>query len=94
MTQAVKNFGVTALLVAFVGSLHSQTTRGQLVDSTTSEPIEGCDVFLFDGQGDTVGVGKSGSEGRFVFAARAGSYTLRVRCLGHRPKEVVIRTLP
>jgi hypothetical protein len=77
-----------ALFVTYVAPVHSQTISGQVVDSTTSEPIEGSDVFLFGAQGDTVG--KSGSAGRFVFAARAGSYTLRVRCLGHRPKEVAV----
>ena len=79
-----------ALFVTFVAPVHSQTISGQVVDSTTARLIEGSDVFLFDAQGDTVGVTKSGSDGRFVFAARAGSYTLRVRCLGHRPKEVAI----
>ncbi|NIN49975.1 MAG: hypothetical protein GTN62_07650 [Gemmatimonadales bacterium] len=79
---------IAALLAAFASPLHSQTIRGQVVDSTTSEPIGGPEVVLLDVQRDTVAVAKSGFEGKFVITAPAGSYTLRVRCLGHRPKEI------
>ena len=87
--QRVLTSGV--MLVLFVAPVRSQTISGRVIDSTTSEAIEGSDVFLFDVQGDTIGVVKSGAGGHFVLAAAAGSYTLRVRCLGHRPKEIAIR---
>jgi hypothetical protein len=80
-----------ALVGVFVTPLHSQTIRGQVVDSVSAEPIKGLDVVLLDSDRDTVAATRSGSDGRFRLAAAAGSYTLRIRCMGHQPREVAIQ---
>jgi hypothetical protein len=82
---------VAALVGVLVTPLHSQTIRGQVVDSVTAAPIKGLDVVLLNSDRDTVVATKSGTDGRFVLVAEAGSYTLRIRCMGHQPREVAIQ---
>jgi hypothetical protein len=76
------------LVVAF--PLHSQTLHGQVVDSVNTEPLSGIEVVLLDSQRDTVAVTRSGADGRFALAVPDGSYTLCVRCIGHRPKQLPV----
>lgn len=82
---------VATLVGVFVTPLDSQTIRGRVVDSVTAAPLKGLDVVLLDSERDTVAATTSASDGSFVLAAEAGSYTLRIRCMGHQPKEVAIQ---
>jgi len=82
---------VAAVVGVLVTPLHSQTIRGQVVDSVTAAPLKGLDIVLLNADRDTVAAARSGSDGRFVVVAEPGSYTLRIRCLGHQPREVAIQ---
>ena len=81
---------VIALVVAVANPLYSQTLRGQVVDSVSAEPLDRLEVVLLNVQRDTVAVTRSGSDGRFAVNIPAGEYTLCVRCIGHRPKQVSV----
>ena len=81
---------IVALIATAAAPLHSQTLHGQVVDSVSMEPLGGLEVVLLDAQRDTVAATRSGSDGRFALSIPAGSYTLCVRCLGHRPKQVAV----
>jgi len=80
---------VTLLTVATV-PLHSQTLHGQVVDSVDNQPLSGLEVTLLDAQRDTVATTRSGADGRFAIPVPAGTYTLCVRCIGHRPKQLPV----
>ncbi|KPJ95966.1 MAG: hypothetical protein AMS18_01925 [Gemmatimonas sp. SG8_17] len=82
---------VAALVGVYGTPLHSQTIRGRVVDSVTAAPLKGLDVVLLNSDRDTVATTRSGSDGGFVLVAEAGSYTLRIRCMGHQPREVTIQ---
>ena len=81
---------VVALIVAVANPLNAQTLRGQVVDSANAEPLGRLEVVLLNVQRDTVAVTRSGSDGRFAVNIPAGEYTLCVRCIGHRPKQVLV----
>ena len=80
---------VILLTVAAV-PLHSQTLHGQVVDSVDNQPLSGLEVTLLDAQRDTVATTRSGADGRFAIPAPAGTYTLCVRCIGLRPKQLQV----
>jgi hypothetical protein len=81
---------IVALMAAAAAPLQSQTLRGQVVDSVNAEPISGLEVALLNAARDTVAVARSGPNGRFTLSAPAGEYTLCLRCIGHRPKQVAV----
>ena len=77
-------------ILAAAADAGAQTMRGQVFDSVTAEPIGGIEIVVIDAAGDTAAVAKSDREGRFAVAVPIGSYTVRCRCLGHRPKETQV----
>jgi hypothetical protein len=79
-----------ALLTVTAIPVQSQTLNGQVVDSVESQPLAGIEVVLLDAQRDTVTTARSGHDGRFSFSVAAGAYTLCVRCIGRRPKQVPV----
>ncbi len=80
---------LTALsLIAFAAALDAQTVQGQVIDSVTSRPISGLELVMLDARGDTVAVTKTNSEGRFTLSAPVGTYSLRCRCIGHKPRQM------
>ena len=81
---------VTAALIAVVATVDAQTLRGQVFDSLTAEPVQGMELVFIDVRGDTVAVTRSNTEGRFAVDLRLGTYTIRCRCVGHKPKEATI----
>jgi hypothetical protein len=87
---ALKLLVVVTLLIVAAVPLHSQTLHGQVVDSVDNQPLSGLEVTLLDAQRDTVATTRSGADGRFAIPAPAGTYTLCVRCIGHRPKQLPV----
>ena len=77
-----------ALLTAATNPLQAQVLHGQVLDSVNAEPIAGLEVVLLDAQRDTVAVTRSGNDGRFTVNVAKGKYTICMRCIGHRPKQV------
>jgi hypothetical protein len=91
MSPWKRSFALVALLfIGLTAPTHAQTLRGQVLDSLTAEPIRGMELVLIDTRGDTVAVARSNSEGRFAVDLRLGTYTIRCRCVGHRPKEATV----
>jgi len=78
------------LLVVLAAALDAQTLQGQVVDSVTSQPVHGLELVMLDAQGDTVAVTKTNVEGRFTISAPVGTYSLRCRCIGHKPRQMEI----
>jgi hypothetical protein len=81
---------LAAFLAVAAMPLHSQTLRGQVVDSVENQPLAGINAVLLDAERDTVAVTRTGADGRFAFSVPAGAYTLCLRCIGHRPKQLPV----
>lgn len=75
-------------LIACAIRLDAQTVQGHVIDSVTSAPVQGLELVLLDAEGDTVAVTTTNSEGRFTLSAPAGTYSLRCRCIGHKPRQM------
>jgi hypothetical protein len=86
----LKLLAIVTLTTAAAAPLHSQVLHGQVVDSVNAEPLGSLEVVLLDAQRDTVAVARSGNDGRFALRAPEGEYTLCVRCIGHRPKQMAV----
>lgn len=82
--------GLAASIIVATAAADAQTLRGQVLDSVTSEPIHGMELVVLAQSGDTIAVTRSDEEGRFAVSAAPGTYTVRCRCLGHKPKEAVV----
>ena len=89
MTLWKRTLTAAALAVMALGtSAEAQTVRVQVLDSATSRPMRALEMVVLNEQGDTVATPKANSEGRFVFNAPPGKYTIRCRCIGHKPTEL------
>jgi hypothetical protein len=75
-------------LIALAATLDAQTVQGQVIDSVTAQPVHGLELVMLDAQGDTVAVTKTNAEGRFTLSAPVGTYSLRCRCIGHKPRQM------
>ena len=70
--------------LAPLGTLHSQTVRGELIEETLEAPIEGAFVVLLDEAGEQAAAMLTNAVGRFVLhAPTPGSYRLRAERIGY-----------
>ena len=86
----IRLLSVAVLSVLVVAPLNSQALQGLVVDSVDNQPLAGIQVTVLDAQRDTVATTQSGPDGRFAVQVPAGAYTLCLRCIGLRPKQVPV----
>jgi hypothetical protein len=71
-------------ILAPLGTLSSQTVRGELIEETLEAPIEGAFVVLLDEAGEQVAAMLTNDVGRFVLHAPGpGSYRLNAERIGY-----------
>jgi len=73
-------FSLLLLCVSSLTAQRSYLISGNVFDSATNDPLEGCNIILLpDGNGTT-----TGSDGSFILKAGAGKFTLKISYVGYK----------